>query len=314
MRRAGPLLVVVAVTAVMLAVVGCDTAGVHAKETNNAAYTASRRELPQANSVQLLFDGTTVSRAPQTEPSPSLVGLQARLKRATDDAAANCAALSAAVLDRNTHQLVVHGNPRIAGTASVAKLFIADDLLMQQSQSHTMPSDDDQRMLSRMLQSSDDQAAEKFWNQRGGSDIITRVATRYRLTSTGPPRDGRWWNTTSTVTDLIRYYEMLLEGSGELPAQQAAVIIDNLAKSTPRGDDGYPQRFGIPDGLPAEPVAVKQGWMCCLAGAWVHLSTGVIGEDHRYIMVVESLQAADDATARATITQAVRTMFPDGRI
>jgi hypothetical protein len=38
-----------------------------------------------------------------------------------------------------------------------------------------------------------------------------------------------------------------------------------------------PQRFGIPDGLFAEPVAVKQGWMCCMDGSsWMHLSTGVM--------------------------------------
>ena len=40
----------------------------------------------------------------------------------------------------------------------------------------------------------------------------------------------------------------------------------------------YPQRFGIPEGLYAEPVAVKQGWMCCVGSDWArHLSTGVIG-------------------------------------
>jgi hypothetical protein len=30
--------------------------------------------------------------------------------------------------------------------------------------------------------------------------------------------------------------------------------------------------------------------------------------------VVQSLQPADDATARETITRAVKTIFPDGRI
>jgi hypothetical protein len=30
--------------------------------------------------------------------------------------------------------------------------------------------------------------------------------------------------------------------------------------------------------------------------------------------VVESLQPSDDATARETITQVVKTIFPDGRI
>ena len=47
---------------------------------------------------------------------------------------------------------------------------------------------------------------------------------------------------------------------------------------------------------------------------WMHLSTGVIGRDHRYVMVIGSLQPSDDATARNTITQAVKTIFPGGRI
>jgi hypothetical protein len=46
----------------------------------------------------------------------------------------------------------------------------------------------------------------------------------------------------------------------------------------------------------------------------MHLSTGVIGADRRYVMVIESQQSSDDATARETITQAVKTMFPSGRI
>jgi hypothetical protein len=44
------------------------------------------------------------------------------------------------------------------------------------------------------------------------------------------------------------------------------------------------------------------------------LSTGVIGADRRYVMVIESLQATDDRTARDEITEAVKTMFPRGQI
>jgi len=46
----------------------------------------------------------------------------------------------------------------------------------------------------------------------------------------------------------------------------------------------------------------------------MHLSTGVIGPERRYVMAIGSLQAANDAAARATITQAVKTMFPGGQI
>ena len=165
-----------------------------------------------------------------------------------------------------------------------------------------------------MLRSSDDNAAERFWNRSGGGAIISRVAARYGLASTRPPSNGRWFNTISSAADLVRYYDMLLAGTGGLPPEQASIIISNLAASTPTGIDGYPQRFGIPDGLFAEPVAVKQGWMCCIGADWMHLSTGVIGPDRRYVMAIGSMQPASDDAARTTITQAVKTMFPGGRI
>ena len=145
--------------------------------------------------------------------------------------------------------------------------------------------------------------------------IIARVKARYGLTGTTAPYNGHWDVTTSTASDLVRYYDMLLDGTGGLPPEQANVIIGNLAQSTPTGTDGYPQRFGIPEGLYAEPVAVKQGWFCCWNGAnQLHVSTGVIGPEHRYVMAISSLDPTGAAAARENITQAVKTMFPGGKI
>jgi hypothetical protein len=251
--------------------------------------------------------------APESPPVGVFDGLPARIAQATEAAAANGATISVAVLDRSTDQLLTGGNDQLVAIASVAKLFIADDLLSQGS--GTPLSSADRQALDNMLRSSDDDAAETFWAARGGETIINGVAGRYGLTSTTPPSDGQWWNTTSSASDLVHYYERLLSGSGGLSGERAEIILDDLAGSTATGADGYPQRFGIPDGLFAEPVAVKQGWMCCMdGGSWMHLSTGVVGAERRYVMVIESLQPSDDATARATITQAVKTMFPSGRI
>ena len=243
--------------------------------------------------------------------------LPVRIARATDDAAANGATIAVAILDRANNQMLSNGNDQLVAIASVAKLFIADDLLSQQSggaEGTAQLSSADREALDSMLQSSDDGAAETFWAARGGETIVDGVAGRYGLTSTTPPSDGRWWNTMSSASDLVHYYDVLLNGSGGLSGERAEIIVNDLAGSTATGADGYPQRFGIPDGLYAETVAVKQGWMCCIGDSWMHLSTGIIGADRRYVMVIESLQPSDDATARATITQAVKTMFPSGRI
>lgn len=312
-------LLTAAAVVMLVAAAGCvaKVAKVETKVSNSPNRHSSQPQLhPQPQLVELLLRAITAPQQPPEAllPNAEFNGLQERIQQATDQAAASGATLSVAVLDRATHQLVSNGNTQTIATASVAKLFIADQLLLQESEGQTPLSPEDHQALDVMLQSSDDDAAERFWARDGKDAIVTQVAGRYELTSTAPASDGRWWNTISTATDLIRYYDMLLNGEGGLPPERASIIVNDLAQSTPTGIDGYPQRFGIPDGLYAEPVAVKQGWMCCIGNDWMHLSTGVIGADRRYIMVIESLQPSDDTIARATITQAVKTMFPNGRI
>ncbi len=307
MRRRPSRLVtaIAAIAAVVPVVAGCE-AKVYGTPPEPAG--------PQLTVVAPMGTMAPLPEAPPDQPAATFNGLQARAAQASSDAAKAGADISVTVLDRNTGQTISSGNDALP-IASVAKLFIADDLLLQESKGQTQLSPTDRQALDVMLRSSDDNAAENFWNRSGGSAIISRVTARYGLGATKAPYNGRWFNTTSTPTDLVHYYDMLLNGTGGLPPEQASVIMSNLAQSTPNGIDGYPQRFGIPDGLYAEPVAVKQGWMCCWNGGnWMHMSTGVIGANRRYVMVIGSMQPTNDVTARNTITQAVKTMFPGGRI
>jgi hypothetical protein len=283
--------------------------------------TPPQPAVPQLTVVAPHGDMAPLPEVPPDEPAATFDGLEGRVRLATAEAARAGADITTVVLDRNTNQIVSNGNGTAMPIASVVKLFIADDLLLQESRGQTKLSPADRAALDVMLRASDDSAAEVFWNRSGGSAIITRVTARYGLRATTSPYNGRWFNTLSTAADLVRYYDMLLAGTGGLPSEQASVILSNLAASTPTAPDGtvpggvYPQRFGIPEGFYAEPVAVKQGWFCCWNGGnWVHLSTGVIGPDRRYVMAIGSMQPADDVTARNTITQAVKTMFPGGRI
>ncbi|WNG84026.1 serine hydrolase [Mycobacterium sp. ITM-2016-00316] len=273
---------------------------------------------PGLTVVAPLGSSAPLPEAPPERPTGTFEGLKNREVQATADAAEAGADITVAVLDRNTGQLVTNGRNNAIAIASVVKLFIADDLLLQEANGDTTLSPEDRTMLDVMLRSSDDSAAEVFWNRSGGSAIIDRVVQRYGLGSTRA--NGRWFNTISTVTDLVRYYDMLLAGTGGLPSERASIILSNLAQSTPTAPDGmvpggvYPQRFGIPEGLFAEPVAVKQGWMCCIGADWMHLSTGVVGPERRYVMAISSMQPAGAEEARRTITEAVQTIFPGGRI
>ena len=126
--------------------------------------------------------------APPDEPAATFEGLEGRARQATADAAKAGADISAVVLDRNTGQIVSNGNGMTIAVASVAKLFIADDLLLQESKGQTKLSPADRSALDVMLRSSDDNAAERFWNRSGGGAIINRVAARYGLASTTSAR------------------------------------------------------------------------------------------------------------------------------
>ncbi|MHA0286607.1 serine hydrolase [Mycobacterium sp. C3-094] len=289
--------------AAVLVAAGCQAQSPPPQRTQQSAVA------PQSNSVPL-------PAAPPAQPSAGLVDLDARMQRATDDAAsATGAAMTAVVMDRTTGQVVSDRGDQRFPIASVVKLFIADDLLLQVAEGKTTLSPSDRQQLDIMLRSSNDSAAQNFWDRSGGNAIIGRVVARYGLTGTTAPYNGHWDVTQSTANDLVRYYAKLLDGSGGLPPEQADIIMGNLAKSTPTGTDGYPQRFGIPEGLYAEPVAVKQGWFCCWNGGnQLHVSTGVIGADRRYVMAISSLDPTSEAAARQDITQAVKTMFPGGRI
>lgn len=281
----------------------------------SSAQVSGRIFTSHAEPVSLLAARPPAVTSAPAVVTPPPVNFTALANKATSAAQVSGADMSLALLDRQTGRLVTSGDQAPFPIASVAKLFIADDLLIGVAQRKKPLNAADQHLLETMLRSSDDWAADEFWNRDGGNAIITRVAARYHLGSTTVPYDGNWWNTMSSTTDLVRYYSMLLDGSGGLPRPQADLMLANLAASSPLGADGYPQRFGIPDGLFAEPVAVKQGWMCCWNGPnWLHLSTGVIGADRRYVMAVASMQPVDDATARNTVTQALKTMFPSGRI
>lgn len=296
----------------------CTAATISGCEAQMYGSSPTRPPVPQLTVVAPLGAAAPLPEAPPERPSGTFEGLKAREVQATAEAAEAGADITVAVLDRNTDELVTNGSNNTIAIASVVKLFIADDLLLQEADGETTLSAEDRTMLDVMLRSSDDSAAEVFWNRSGGSAIIDRVVARYGLGSTRS--NGRWFNTLSTVTDLVRYFDMLLAGTGGLPSERAGIILANLAQSTPTAPDGmvpggvYPQRFGIPEGLFAEPVAVKQGWMCCIGSDWMHLSTGVVGPDRRYVVAISSMQPAGADQARRTITDAVKTIFPGGSI
>ena len=193
---------IAAIVSVVLVVAGCE-ARVYGTPPDDT-------DTPQVTIVAPQNNAGPLPEAPPGEPAAAFDGLDARTRQAIADAAKSGADIEAVVLDRNTGQTVSNGGNTPFPIASVVKLFIADDLLLQESKGQTTLSPADRKSLDVMLRSSDDSAAQNFWDRSGGNAVISRVKARYGLAGTTAPYNGHWDVTTSTASDLVRYYDMLL--------------------------------------------------------------------------------------------------------
>ncbi|AOW92364.1 hypothetical protein BFN03_05610 [Rhodococcus sp. WMMA185] len=312
--------------AVLVLLLGAALIGTIPTDTNTVVAAPTPEVPTPASSVEHLSGRNVPAVPPITE----------RMTAAVATAADRGADVSIAVLDRATGSYLESGGDQPIESASLSKLFIAAQLFHLDATGGRPLSVHDHLLLEPMLESSDDNAASTLWADLGGGNIVPDVAQRYGLVATTAPRDGSWWNTETTASDLVNFYVGLLHDRDGIGPERSAEFLGYLHSATPLGTDGYDQRFGIPDGLPGEhAVGVKQGWMCCVASRWIHLSTGVIGEDNRYVLAVASREnitygngqqgypdtsytdASGDASAihaRDTVTDVVRTLFPTGSI
>ncbi|WP_233157417.1 MULTISPECIES: hypothetical protein [Amycolatopsis] len=213
-----------------------------------------------------------------------------------------------ALYDTATGELLASANgDRPFYAASVVKLLMALDVL------HTggwhAPSDAQRERIVEMLSLSHDGEADSLWNSGGRGSIITRMADLMNLRGTQPPRvSDQWEMTRTTPNDLVAIYRYL---TSQVPPEARQPILDGLAAIRTPAADGFPQYFGIPDGLPGLPRAVKQGWME-ISRAVVLNTTGLVGQHYRYVAVLltELPLGTSYATGRAALTAGISALRP----
>jgi hypothetical protein len=191
-------------------------------------------------------------------------------------------------------------------TASLVKLFIAEDVLHRVRAGRLVLRADDLRLLERMIRSSDDPAASTMWVRYGAGRMVTDVAHRYGLTGTAPPASpGQWGSTTTTARDLARFLSLLPSVAHR---DDAETLLTWMRAATPVAADGFDQRFGLL--ATATPLtAVKQGWMCCTRGDRHVHSAGVVGQ-RVVVLLSEVSRAVGYDEARAALTAAAAAVPP----
>jgi hypothetical protein len=175
------------------------------------------------------------------------------------------------------------------------------DLLTRQRAGTATLSDSDRSLMSAMMHSSDDDAADTLWARHGGSDHRTFNADfpRYGMTDLQPQRGFSstfpyWGFQKSTANDLDRLINYTLT---ELNPADTAGIVDQLQHVAPN------QQWGVWGAGPAMAPGNKDGWSL-EQGGWVVNSVGFAGPGQRYTLaVMNSLGGAggyDDGVATTT--------------
>ena len=191
-------------------------------------------------------------------------------------------------------------------TASMVKLFVAEDVLHRARTGSLALRPDDPALLREMIRSSDDPAASELWVRYGGGQMVSDVARRYRLVGTAPPAErGQWGRTTTTARDLARFLALL---PSVAHPDDADALLGWMREATTVAADGFDQRFGVAGTAPPQ-TAVKQGWMCCVGGNRHLHSVGVVGR-RAVVLLSEVPRDTGYDAARDALTAAASAVPP----
>jgi beta-lactamase class A len=216
--------------------------------------------------------------------------------------------ISFVVLDGAGTQLASAGAGTTHRTASLAKLFVVQQLLERDDDGTVSLDDGDLARMRRAVELSDDQAMNALWVEFGGAQLVTAAAAEFGLADTAPPeRAGQWGETTTTAADYARFLAHL---GAHLSEARMATLTTWMQSTTPTAADGFGQSFGL---LSAQAdtngaVAAKQGWMCCLDGRRELHSTGVLTDGRVVVLLGEFPEDTTWAEAKSALTDSAESL------
>ncbi len=257
--------------------------------------SAPRHGLPAALATGPAFLPTSASLS----SPPSSTSRSAARQRLTALIAVNRAdRISVAAYDVASGVSVSGGSQAGMRTASLAKLQLLETILLQHQRAGTSLSDSEEDTVTRMIENSDNNAADATFADIGGRDVVLGFEPALGLSpSRTVPGSGYYWGLTRTsAPQQLQLLQNLVSDMSPLSAGRRAHALSLMRNVQ---DD---QRWGVPvvadEGTA---VAVKNGWLAVddddydeSQGSWAVNSAGVVTvEDHQVLMVVMTQHDAD---------------------
>ncbi|MGO1056815.1 serine hydrolase [Crossiella sp. CA198] len=205
-----------------------------------------QRALPTVSTSAPGFELPTLSRQPEPEVQPRANTPQVQVRTPGQ--------YSWSLRDTRTGETRGSANQSaFANTVeSMVKAWIAFDFLHGLGSAKPGPAD--LNALHRMINVSDDQAAQQLYRRRGSDAVIQRLITTCGLTGTRITT-GWWSKTRMTAADATRMGQCLFDGR-HLSPQWTDWLRGEMRNVAPSN------AFGIAEapGLTGKPLATKNGW------------------------------------------------------
>ncbi len=228
--------------------------------------------------------------------------LQKRVRAAQDYAETRPGTVGIVLRDRKTGVMWRNDHAGdLVWTASTIKLAMVVNLLERHRAGKIKLSTEDRRLMTAMLHTSDDDAADTLWKRYSGTTFNAAFA-KYGMTELVPQRGYSssfpyWGFEKCTANDLDRLINYVLD---TVPAEDRAYIVEQMRQVGPV------QQWGVwgPDS------GAKNGWSE-EDGGWVMNSVGFVGPDERYTLAIMNNLKGEGAydEGRATDTEITRILF-----
>jgi hypothetical protein len=296
-----------------LVIAGCGEAGV--PESALPPITASMQDVKSATPPPSPTTTTTTTTTTPTCPAPGTdfdCDLRQRIQKAQEYVGTRPGATGIVLRDRQTGQVWRNDKAGdLVWTASTIKLAMTVNLFQRDKAGQITLTTDDRNLIQRMLNSSDDQAADSLWFKYAGGDHLAfnNAFPSYGMTSVQPQKGFSnfypyWGFQKCTPEDLDALINYVLT---KAPADTRDYIVGQLRAVAPD------QQWGVWAAGPAAQPGNKDGWSL-EQGGWVMNSVGYVGPDARYTLaIMNSLQGQGGYDqGRETDSQVAKILF-DGR-
>jgi beta-lactamase class A len=190
-------------------------------------------------------------------------------------------------------------------TASIVKVDILIALLLRAQREDRHLTASERALARRMIEVSDNDAANALWYAAGGSTGLTAANKKLGLRSTTPGPGGVWGATTTSAADQVRILRALTSTHSPLKAKSRRYILGLMSHVTPEQAWGVSAAAADDD----DAVALKNGWLPrpVDGGRWTINSIGrVRGDGHDYLIAVLSKRNSSMGAGVETVEHATR--------